>query len=141
MILPGLWGAPVKAISAFAPPMTIEGREVFNDYDEGLAFARRTGRPVVIDFTGYGCVNCRKMEAYVLDDDSVKSRLKNYVFIELFVDDKRDGIGDRNSRIQREQFGSNAQPFFVQLDSNGHPVGTPIAFTTDPLEFIHWLKY
>ena len=140
-LVPGLWGAPVKAISAFAPPMEIEGREVFNDYDEGLAYARQTGKPVIIDFTGYGCVNCRKMEAYVLDDDSVKTRLQNYVFIELFVDDKRDGIGDKNSKIQRELYGANAQPFYVQLDAYGHQVAEPMAFTTDPLEFINWLKY
>ena len=140
-LVPGLWGAPVKAISAFAPPMEIQGREVFNDYDEGMAYARQTGKPVIIDFTGYGCVNCRKMEAYVLDDDSVKTRLQNYVFIELFVDDKRDGIGDKNSRIQREQFGSNAQPFYVQLDPYGQQIADPMAFTTDPIEFINWLKY
>ena len=140
-LVPGLWGAPVKAISAFAPPMEIQGREVFNDYDEGMAYARQTGKPVIIDFTGYGCVNCRKMEAYVLDDDSVKTRLQNYVFIELFVDDKRDGIGDKNSRIQREQFGSNAQPFYVQLDPYGQQIAEPMAFTTDPIEFINWLKY
>lgn len=140
-LVPGLWGAPVKAIAAFAPPMEIEGREVFNNYEEGLAYARQEGKPVIIDFTGYGCVNCRKMEAYVLDDDSVKSRLQNYVFIELFVDDKRDGIGDENSRIQRELYGANAQPFYVQLDAYGHQVAEPMAFTTDPMEFINWLKY
>ena len=140
-LVPGLRGAPVKAISAFAPPMEIEGREVFNDYEEGLAYARQEGKPVIIDFTGYGCVNCRKMEAYVLDDDSVKARLKNYVFIELFVDAKQDGIGDKNSRIQRENYGSNAQPFYVQLDAQGNPVSDPMAFTTDPMEFINWLKY
>ena len=140
-LVPGLWGAPVKAISAFAPPMEIEGREVFNDYEEGMAYARQTGKPVIIDFTGYGCVNCRKMEAFVLDDDSVKARLQNYVFIELFVDDKRDGIGDKNSKIQREQFGSNAQPYYVQLDPQGNQVAEPMAFTTDPIEFIKWLKY
>ena len=140
-LVPGLWGAPVKAISAFAPPMEIQGREVFNDYEEGMAYARQTGKPVIIDFTGYGCVNCRKMEAYVLDDDSVKARLQNYVFIELFVDDKRDGIGDKNSAIQREQFGSNAQPFYVQLDPYGQQIADPMAFTTDPIEFINWLKY
>ena len=148
-LAPGLRGAPVKAISAFAPPMEIEGRVVFNDYDEGMAFARQTGKPVIIDFTGYGCVNCRKMEAYVLDDDSVKARLQNYVFIELFVDDKRAvssqpsaiSIGDRNSALQREQFGSNAQPFYVQLDPQGKQIADPIAFTTDPMEFINWLKY
>ena len=140
-LVPGLWGAPVKAVSAFAPPMEIEGREVFHDYEEGMAYARQTGKPVIIDFTGYGCVNCRKMEAFVLADDSVKARLENYVFIELYVDDKRDGIGDKNSRIQRELFGSNAQPFYVQLDTYGHQVAEPQAFTTDPEEFINWLQY
>jgi len=146
-LVPGLRGAPVKAISAFAPPMAIEGREVFNDYEEGMAYARQTGKPVIIDFTGYGCVNCRKMEAFVLDNDSVKARLQNYVFIELFVDDKQDkdtdgeSEGMENSRIQREQFGSNAQPFFVQLDAYGKQVAEPMAFTTDPEEFIDWLRF
>lgn len=146
-LVPGLWGASVKAISAFAPPMEIQDREVFHDYEEGLAYARQTGKPVIIDFTGYGCVNCRKMEAFVLDNDSVKARLKNYVFIELFVDDRIDADSDgesegtENSRIQREQFGSNAQPFFVQLNEWGFQIGDPIAFTTDPEEFINWLKY
>ena len=140
-LVPGLWGAPVKAIAAFAPPMEVQDREVFHDYEEGLAYARQEGKPVIIDFTGYGCVNCRKMEAYVLDDDSVKARLQNYVFIELFVDDKQNGIGDKNSRIQRELYGANAQPFYVQLNEWGFQVGDPIAFTTDPEEFINWLKY
>ena len=140
-LVPGLWGAPVKAISAFAPPMQIEGRVVFNDYEEGMAYARQIGKPIIIDFTGYGCVNCRKMEAFVLNNDSVKARLQNYVFIELFVDAKQDGIGDKNSRIQREQFGANAQPFYVQLDENGKQVAEPMVFTTDPMEFINWLKY
>ena len=101
-LVPGLWGAPVKAVSAFAPPMPIEGREIFHDYDEGLAYARQEGKPVIIDFTGYG---------------------------------------EKNSRIQREQFGSNAQPYYVQLDAYGHQVAEPMAFTTDPNEFINWLQY
>ena len=146
-LVPGLWGAPVKAVSAFAPPMEIEGREVFHDYEEGLAYARQTGKPVLIDFTGYGCVNCRKMEAFVLSDETVKSRLQNYVFIELYVDDRLDkdadgeSEGNENSRIQREKFGSNAQPFYVQLDANGNLIAEPMAFTTDPQEFINWLQY
>lgn len=140
-LVPGLWDEPVKVIAAFAPPMENKEIDAFNDYEEGLAYARGTGKPVIIDFTGYGCVNCRKMEAYVLDDARVKARLKNYVFIELYVDDKRDGIGDKNSRIQREQFGSNAQPYYVQLDADGNQVAEPMAFTTDPNEFINWLKY
>ena len=89
------------------------------------------------------------MEAFVLADDSVKARLKNYVFIELYVDDKRAvspqqsavSIGEVNSRIQREQFGSNAQPYYVQLDAQGNLIAEPKAFTTDPQEFINWLKY
>ena len=146
-LVPGLWGAPVKAISAFAPPMEIEGRVVFNDYEEGMAYARQTGKPIILDFTGYGCVNCRKMEAFVLANDSVKERLKSYVFIELFVDDRLDADSDgesegtENSRIQRELYGSNAQPYFVQLDAKGNQVAEPMAFTTDPDEFIEWLKY
>ncbi len=164
-LVPGLWGAPVKAISAFAPPMPIEDREVFNDYEEGLQYALQTGKPVLLDFSGYGCVNCRKMEAYVLDDDSVKARLRNYVVITLFVDDKqpreakittgafafgdntqptetkKESIGDYNSRIQREQYGSNAQPYFVQLSPQGTPVSEPYAFSTSPEDFLHWLKY
>ena len=146
-LVPGLRGAPVKAISAFAPPMEIEGREVFNDYEEGMAYARQTGKPVLIDFTGYGCVNCRKMEAFVLNDDSVKARLKNYVFIELYVDDRLDrdhdgeSEGTENSRLQRERFGSNAQPYFVQLDAEGNLIAEPVAFTTDPIVFIEWLRY
>lgn len=165
-LVPGLWGAPVKAISAFAPPMPIDGREVFNDYDEGLQYALQTGKPVLLDFSGYGCVNCRKMEAYVLDDDSVKARLNNYVVITLFVDDKqprevkpatgafgfatndmqpadtkKESIGDYNSRIQREQYGSNAQPFFIQLSPQGTPISEPYAFSTSVEDFLCWLKY
>ena len=152
-LIPGLFGAPVKAVSAFAPPMDrrVSGDGyIFHDYDEGLAYARQTGRPVIIDFTGYGCVNCRKMEAYVLDNDSVKVRLQNYVFIELFVDDRRasggenassESIGEKNSRIQRELYGSNAQPYYIQLDKEGKQVTEPMAFTTDPDEFLNWLKY
>lgn len=146
-LVPGLWGAPVKAVSAFAPPMEIEGRIIFDDYEDGLAYARQVGKPIIVDFTGYGCVNCRKMEAFVLANDSVKARLQNYVFIELYVDDRLDkdadgeSEGNENSRIQRELFGSNAQPFYVQLDSDGQLIAEPIAFTTDPMEFINWLKY
>lgn len=162
-LVPGLWGAPVKAVSAFAPPMPVEGREVFNDYDEGLRYALQSGKPILLDFSGYGCVNCRKMEAYVLDDDSVKARLRNYVVITLFVDDKqprevkpatgtfgithddtptkKESIGDYNSRIQREQYGSNAQPFFVQLSPQGTPVSESYAFSTSVEEFLRWLRY
>ena len=126
----------------------------------------QTGKPVLLDFSGYGCVNCRKMEAYVLDDDSVKARLRNYVIITLFVDDKqphemkpstsafgfaandvqptetkKESIGDYNSRIQREQYGSNAQPFFIQLSPQGTPISEPYAYSTSVEDFLQWLKY
>ena len=146
-LIPGLWGAPVKAISAFAPPMEIEGREVFYDFEEGMAYARQENKPVIVDFTGYGCVNCRKMEAFVLSNDSVQARLKNYVFIELYVDDRLDkdadgeSEGNENSRLQRERFGSNAQPLYVQLNPYGFQIAEPMAFTTDPQEFLNWLIY
>ena len=146
-LVPGLWGAPVKAVSAFAPPMEIEGREVFYDFEEALAYAQQTGKPMLLDFTGYGCVNCRKMEAFVLANDSVKARIQNYVFVELYVDDRLDkdadgeSEGNENSRLQRERFGSNAQPFYVQLDAKGNQIADPMAFTTDPMEFINWLRY
>ena len=140
-LIPGLWGAPVKAVSAFAPPMPIEDREVFYDYEEGLAYAKQEGKPVLLDFTGYGCVNCRKMEAYVLSDETVKERLKAYVLIELYVDDKNDGIGEKNSKIQREIYGANAQPYYIQLDKNGQKISQPYAFSIDPQEFLDWLQY
>lgn len=145
-LVPGLWGAPVKAIAAFAPPETITDREVFYDYEEGLQYARQTGKPIIVDFTGYGCVNCRKMEKYVLADERVQERLKDYVYIMLYVDSRRDdngnGIedGEEYSRLQQERFLSNAQPFFVHLDAEGQMVGEPCAFTVEPEIFINWMK-
>ena len=154
-LVPGLWGAPVKAISAFAPPMDRSasggshslGAAMFDDFEEGIAYAQQVGKPVIVDFTGYGCVNCRKMEAFVLSNDSVQARLKNYVFIELYVDDRLDkdadgeSEGNENSRLQRERFGSNAQPLYVQLNPYGFQIAEPMAFTTDPQEFLNWLIY
>lgn len=140
-LIPGVWGAPVKAISAFAPPMQITDRDVFYDYDEGLQYAQQTGKPVLLDFTGYGCVNCRKMEAYVFTNDEVKKHLKNYVYITLYVDDKRDGIGETNSKIQREIYGANAQPYYIQLNSRGEIISSPYAFSIDAEDFMKWLQY
>lgn len=140
-LVPGLWGAPVRAIAAFAPPVPIEGKAVFHNYEEGMAYARQQGLPVVVDFSGYGCVNCRKMESWVIQTDTVQQRLQHYVFIELMVDDKKDGIGERNSALERELIGSNAQPYYIQLDAYGNRLSDPIAFTTDPNEFLDWLIY
>lgn len=143
----GLFGAPVKLVSAFAPPMPIEDREVYSDYEEGLRYAQQTHRPVLLDFSGYGCVNCRKMEAYILDNDSVKTRLKNYVLIELYVDDRQktdDGtqtIGEKNSLLQQTRFGANAQPYYIQLDEKGETISAPYVFSTDVDDFLNWLIY
>lgn len=144
-LVPGLWGAPVRAIAAFAPPMAVE-REVYYDYEQGLAYARQVNKPIVVDFTGYGCVNCRKMEQYVLADSAVQTRLQDYVYIMLYVDSRRDdngnGIedGEEFARLQRERFGSNAQPYFVRLDPAGNPEGAAMAFTINTEEFLQWLK-
>jgi len=144
-LVPGLWGAPVRAIAAFAPPME-QDKAVFTDYEQGIAYAKRQNKPVVIDFTGYGCVNCRKMEQYVLADSTVQTKLQDYVYIMLYVDSRQDqngnGIedGEEYSRLQRDVYKSNAQPFFVRLDADGNMIGEPMAFTTDPDQFLNWLN-
>ena len=144
-LIPGIWGAPVKAIAAFTPPLPIEGQEVFYDFEQGMAYAAQEHKPALVQFTGYGCVNCRKMEAYVLADDKVQQAMADYVLITLYVDDRLDKDGDgepegqENSRIQKERFGSNAQPYFVRLTPQGQLIGQHIAYTTDPNEFIQWL--
>ncbi|MCQ2310160.1 MAG: thioredoxin family protein [Paludibacteraceae bacterium] len=143
-LLPGLWGAPVKAIAAFAPP-AVQEREVYLDYDEGLRYAQQTAKPVLVNFTGYGCVNCRKMEEFVLADSAVQKRLEDYVYIMLYVDSRRDengnGVEDgiEYSQLQQERFGSNAQPYFVRLDKDGQQVGSAQAFTINPQTFLNWL--
>ena len=112
-----------------------------------MQYARQTNQPILINFTGYGCVNCRKMEEYVLSNDSVQARMQNYVYIMLYVDSRMDADaneiedGIENSRLQQERFGSNAQPFFIQLDANGTPISNPCAFLIDPDKFLRWLQY
>lgn len=147
-LVPGVVSdAPVRAIAAFAPPMPIKNQQVFHDYEQGMAYAKQENKPVLLNFSGYGCVNCRKMEQYVLADSTVKQRIETYVFIELFVDDKRphasgnQSIGDYNSKIQRENFKANAQPYYIQLSSTGKIVSKPYAFSTDVQKFLLWLKY
>lgn len=165
-MIPGLWGAPLKAISAFAPPLytqdfNLYDSEVhaqFDDYESGMAYAQSHNKPVMIDFSGYGCVNCRKMEASVWTNPQVKSILENdFVLITLIVDDKtklpetmtiqENGtqrklktIGDKWSYFQRSKFGSNAQPFYVMLDHQGKPLGTSYGFDEDPDNYIKWLR-
>jgi thiol:disulfide interchange protein DsbD len=165
-MLPGLWGAPLKSISAFAPPLSTqdfslydsEVHAAFDDYDAGMQYARQVGKPVMIDFSGYGCVNCRKMEAAVWTDPRVKQLLeKDYVLITLFVDDKTrlpriveveehgrirrlKTIGDKWSYLQRSKFGANAQPFYVLLDNEGKPLGPSCAYNEDISKYIKFLQ-
>lgn len=165
-IVPGLWGAPLKAISAFAPPLYTqdfnlyknEVHAAFDDYESGMAYAKKVNKPVMIDFSGFGCVNCRKMEASVWTDPKVKQMLENdYVLITLMVDDKtklpqpieiqENGktrklktIGDKWSYLQRSKFGSNAQPFYILLNDEGQPLGPSYAFNEDVSKYIQFLQ-
>lgn len=166
-MVPGLWGAPLKAISAFAPPLTTQDFNLydsevhakFDDYEAGMAYAKREGKPVIIDFSGYGCVNCRKMEASVWTDPTVKDILDNdFVLITLIVDDKTrlpqplqvtetngdhrtlKTVGERWSYFQRTKFGSNAQPFYVMLDNTGHPLAASYGYDEDVDKYITWLR-
>ncbi len=164
-MVPGLWGAPCKAVSAFAPPISTQdfrlGEETvttYHDYEEGMAAARRAGKPVLVDFSGYGCVNCRKMEAAVWTDSEVKNIIENdYVLIELMVDDKtalpeievveENGkpvklrtIGDKWSYLQRYKFGANAQPFYVLLDHDGHPLNSSYSYNEDIPSYVNFLE-
>ena len=165
-MVPGLWGAPLRAISAFAPPATTQDFSLyegdvhaqFNDYEAGMAYAKQVGKPVLIDFSGYGCVNCRKMEASVWTNPEVKHILENdYVLITLIVDDqtslpesievneqgktiKLRTVGDKWSYLQRTKFGVAAQPFYVALDANGKPLMSSRAYNEDTPAYISWLK-
>ena len=165
-MVPGLWGAPLKAISAFAPPLYTqdfnlyknEVHAAFDDYESGMAYAKKVNKPVMIDLSGFGCVNCRKMEASVWTDPKVKQMLENdYVLITLMVDDKtklpqpieiqENGktrklktIGDKWSYLQRSKFGSNAQPFYILLNDEGQPLGPSYAFNEDVSKYIQFLQ-
>lgn len=165
-MVPGLWGAPLKAISAFAPPLYTqdlnlydnEVHAAFDDYETGMAYAKKVNKPVMIDFSGFGCVNCRKMEASVWTDPKVKQILENdYVLITLMVDDKTKlphpieieehgktrklrTIGDKWSYLQRSKFGANAQPFYILLNDEGQPLGPSYAFNEDVSKYIQFLQ-
>ena len=165
-MIPGLWGAPLKAVSAFAPPMSTQDfnlykNEVhaqFKDFDAGMEFAKQNGKPVMLDFTGYGCVNCRKMELAVWTDSKVSDLIQNdYVLITLFVDDKtplpehikvmENGkettlrtIGDKWSYLQRTKFGANAQPFYVLIDNEGKPLNKAYKYDEDINQYVDFLQ-
>ena len=165
-MIPGLWGAPCKAVSAFAPPMNTQDFNLntkvveaqYTSYEEGLAAAAAQGKPVLIDFTGFGCVNCRKMEAAVWTDPRVSSKLtKDYVLISLFVDDKTPlkepmevtddngskktlrTVGAKWSWLQSHKYGANAQPFYVAVDAQGHPLTAARSYDEDIAKYIDFL--
>ena len=165
-MIPGLWGAPLRAISAFAPPMSTQDFKLqeeavtarFNDYEQGMAAARQEVKPVIIDFTGYGCVNCRKMEGAVWSQPQVADVLNNdYVLISLYVDDKtaldsvitvtENGqerklrtVGDKWSYLQRTKFGANTQPYYVLLDNDGQPLNGYRSYDEDVQAYLDWLN-
>lgn len=165
-MIPGLWGAPLKAVSAFAPPMQTQDfnlykNEVhakFNDFDSGMEYARQNHKPVMIDFTGYGCVNCRKMELAVWTDPQISQIMNDdYVLITLYVDKKTSlpepikitengkertlrTIGDKWSYLQRSKFGANAQPFYVLLDNEGKPLNSSYSYDEDIAKYKDFLQ-
>ena len=165
-LVPGLWGAPNKAVSAFAPPMstqdfnlnTKEVRATYHDYEAGMEAAAKAGKPALLDFTGFGCVNCRKMEAAVWTDPTVAKTLQeDYVLISLFVDDKtplpqamtvqENGqtrtlrtVGDKWSYLQRSKFGANAQPFYVPVNNEGRPLVGSYAYKEDVKAYLGFLQ-
>ena len=167
-MVPGLWGAPLKAISAFSPPMNTQDFNLYDgaveakytDYDLGMAAARAEGKPVMVDFTGFGCVNCRKMEAAVWTDPTVRDLIQQkYVLISLYVDDKTplpqpievtdvDGttrklrtVGDKWSYLERTKIGANTQPFYVLLDpATGKPLNGLRSYDEDIAQYIEFLQ-
>ena len=165
-MVPGLVGAPLRAISAFSPPLSTQDLNLykgevhaqFSDYETGMAYAKQVGKPVMVDFSGYGCVNCRKMEASVWTDANVKATLDNdYVLITLMVDEKTAlpepieveeagkkiklrTVGDKWSYLQRMKFGANAQPFYVLLDNEGKPLASSYAYNEDVPAYMDFLK-
>lgn len=165
-LIPGLWGAPLKGVSAFVPPLYTQdfslytgGQfEEFDDYDAGMAYAAEHNRPVLIDFSGYGCVNCRKMEAAVFDTPRVEEVIKeNFVLIKLMVDDKAklstpitvkennrtetlETVGEKWSYLQRHKFQSNSQPYYIILDNEGAALTAPTFYDENITKFVEWLE-
>lgn len=165
-MVPGLWGAPLKAVSAFAPPLNTQDFNLFNNevhakfdnFDMGMQYAKENGKPVMLDFTGHGCVNCRKMELAVWVDPKVKKLItEDYVLITLYVDDKtplpepikvnENGkqrtlrtLGDKWSYLQSSKFGANAQPFYVLIDNEGKPLNKSYSYDEDIDKYVNFLE-
>jgi len=164
-LLPGLWGAPLKGVSAFVPPLFTQDfnlytrgeHRTFSDYDEGMRYAAENNMPVLMDFSGYGCVNCRKMEGAVFDTEEISSTLgNNFVVIELMVDDKKplaspftveengktvkiNTVGDKWSYLQRYKFGANSQPYYMVLDNDGNALSGSYSYDEDVAKFKKFL--
>ena len=165
-LVPGLWGAPLKGVSAFVPPLYTQDFNLyssdefrtFDDYDEGMKFAAENNRPVLIDFSGYGCVNCRKMEGAVFDTEEVSGLIKdNFVLITLMVDDKRElpapltvtengktvtleTVGEKWSYLQRSKFNASTQPFYVILGRDGQPLAPSYSYDENVAKYVEWLQ-
>ena len=165
-LVPGLWGAPLKGVSAFVPPLYTQdfslysggAFEEFDDYDEGMRYAAENNRPVLMDFSGYGCVNCRKMEGAVFDTPVVTRIIKeNFVLIKLMVDDKAalpepmqveengntltlETVGEKWSYLQRIKFGANSQPYYMILDNGGNAMVAPTYYDENVSAFVEWLN-
>lgn len=165
-LVPGLWGAPLKSISAFAPPLSTQDFNLYesgkfqeyDDFDKGMDAAKEAGKPVFLDFSGYGCVNCRKMEAAVFDNQRIRSLIEeNFVMITLMADDKRElpeileintdnGVekmrtyGDLWSYLQRHKFGANSQPYYVVLDNEGNLLSGPAYYDENVDNFAKFLN-
>jgi len=164
-LVPGLWGAPLKAVSAFAPPLYTQDFnlyggtfEEFDDYDKGMAYAEANNKPVLLDFSGYACVNCRKMEGAVFDTPTVRGIIeRDYVMIKLMVDDKAElpqpivveeegkqirltTVGDKWAYLQRHKFGINSQPYYILLDNDGKPLSQPRVYDENVGDFVAWLE-
>ncbi len=164
-LVPGLWGAPLKSVSAFVPPLSTQDFNLyggvfreFDDYDAGMAYAQENHKPVLVDFSGYACVNCRKMEGAVFDTEQVRKVIEDdFVLIKLMVDDKTplaqpyyetengrqlliETVGERWSYLQRHKFGTNQQPFYVILDNSGQPLASAMAYDENVDRFVAWLR-
>ena len=165
-MLPGLWGAPLKSISAFSPPMSTQDFSLYegevaaqvDDFEEGMAVAAKEGKPVLVDFSGYGCVNCRKMEGAVLDQPDIKTMIQdNFVVVKLMVDEKKPlpspikveeygrtitlrTYGDKWSYLQRYKFQANAQPYYVVLDADGSLLSGPFSYDENIPAFAAFLE-
>ncbi len=165
-LIPGLWGAPLKGVSAFVPPLFTQDFslysggefEEFDDFDKGMKYAADNHRPVLIDFSGYGCVNCRKMEGAVFDTPVVTGIIKeNFVLVKLMVDDKTklpepitveengkktklETIGDKWSYLQRHKFAANSQPYYIILNNGGQALVPPTYYDENVTSFVEWLR-